>query len=60
MLMQEASGDMFHQGFLEESNVSAVKSSTDMIKVMRTYEANQRSLRAQADTLRLLLDVGRI
>lgn len=60
MLMQEASGDMFHQGFLEESNVSAVKSSTDMIKVMRTYEANQRSLRAQADSLRLLLDVGRI
>lgn len=60
MVMQEAVGDTFHQGFLEESNVSAVKSSTDMIRVMRNYEANQRSLRAQADTLRLLLDVGKI
>jgi flagellar basal body rod protein FlgG len=31
-----------------------------MIKVMRHYEANQRSLKTQADTLRLLIDVGRI
>lgn len=60
MVMQQAVGDSFHQGFLEESNVNAVKSSTDMIKVMRHYEANQRSLRTQADTLRLLIDVGKI
>ena len=60
MVMLQAVGDTFHQGFLEESNVSAVKSSTDMIKVLRNYEANQRSLTTQADTLRLLIDVGRI
>jgi len=45
------------QGFLEASNVSSVKSSADMIQVMRTYETNQRAMRAQIETLDMLMNV---
>jgi flagellar basal-body rod protein FlgF len=45
------------QGFLEASNVSSVKSSAEMIQVMRTYETNQRAMRAQVETLDLLMNV---
>lgn len=48
------------QGFLEGSNVSSVKAATDMIQVMRSYEANQKILGSQIDTLNMLMDVGRI
>lgn len=48
------------QGFLEGSNVSSVKAATDMIQVMRSYEANQKVLGTQVDTLKMLMDVGRI
>jgi flagellar basal body rod protein FlgG len=42
---------------LEASNVSSVKSSAEMIQVMRTYETNQRAMRAQVETLDLLMNV---
>ncbi len=48
------------QGFLEGSNVSSVKAATDMIQVMRSYEANQKILGSQVDTLNMLMDVGRL
>jgi len=60
MVMVQGISDSFHQGFLEDSNVSAVKMSTDMIKTMRNYEANQKVMKSQVDTLRLIMDVGRI
>ncbi|MDD9898924.1 MAG: flagellar hook-basal body protein [Candidatus Melainabacteria bacterium] len=46
------------QGFVENSNVSPVKTSAQMVQVMRGYEANQRALRAQTDTLQLLMQLG--
>jgi flagellar basal-body rod protein FlgF len=50
----------FQQGVLEMSNVSSVKSTTDMISTMRAYEANEKIIKSANDTLRMLMDVGRI
>lgn len=46
------------QGFIETSNVSSVKAAADMVQIMRTYEANQRAMKAQADTLSVLMNVA--
>ena len=48
------------QGFIETSNVSAVKTAADMVQVMRGYESNQRTLKVQTDTLQMLMDIGNI
>lgn len=48
------------QGFIESSNVSPVKTAADMVQVMRGYEANQKSLKVQTDTLQMLMDIGSI
>ena len=42
---------MVKQGFLEQSNVSAVSSMVRMITVQRAYEAAQKAVLAQDDTL---------
>lgn len=48
------------QGFLEKSNVNAVREMVDMIEVQRSYEANQKTVTAHDQTLgRLINDVGR-
>jgi flagellar basal-body rod protein FlgG len=39
------------QGYLEASNVNAVKNMVDMITSFRTYEAGQKALQAQDSTL---------
>jgi flagellar basal-body rod protein FlgG len=39
------------QGYTEQSNVNVVSEMVDMITVMRAYEANQKVLQAQDDTL---------
>ncbi|MHB8061522.1 MAG: flagellar hook-basal body protein [Ruminiclostridium sp.] len=39
------------QGYVEQSNVNVVSEMVDMITVMRAYEANQKVLQAQDDTL---------
>lgn len=39
------------QGYTEQSNVNVVSEMVDMITVMRAYEANQKILQAQDDTL---------
>jgi len=39
------------QGYAEQSNVNVVSEMVDMITVMRAYEANQKVLQAQDDTL---------
>lgn len=46
------------QGFIENSNVSPVKTSAEMVQVMRTYESNQRAMKAQVDTLQMLMQLG--
>lgn len=48
------------QGFLELSNVNVVTEMSRMIEVMRTYEANQRMILSQDETLNLVINtVGR-
>ncbi|MCX7749084.1 MAG: flagellar hook-basal body protein [Clostridia bacterium] len=39
------------QGSLEQSNVNIIREMVDMISVMRSYEANQKVLQAQDNTL---------
>jgi len=49
------------QGFLEESNVNPIVQMVDMVELYRTYEADQRVIRAQDDTLkRSVNDVGTV
>jgi flagellar basal-body rod protein FlgG len=49
------------QGYLESSNVNTVREMVDMISVMRTYEANQKVIQTQDETLKKAVnDVGRL
>ena len=45
------------QGFVERSNVEAVKTMVDMIAGVRAYEASQRAVVAQDQSLQSLLEV---
>jgi flagellar basal-body rod protein FlgF len=45
------------QGFLEHSNVDTVHEMVDMIAGVRAYEASQRAVLAQDESLQSLLDV---
>lgn len=48
------------QGYLEQSNVSAISAMVQMITVQRAYESAQRAISAQDDSLgRLINEVGR-
>jgi len=48
-------------GFLEESNVDALEEMANMIDVYRQFEANQKALRAQDETLEKAVNqVGRV
>ncbi len=48
------------QGFLEKSNVNAVREMVDMIEVQRSYEANQKAMLAHDQELgRLINEVAR-
>ncbi len=44
------------QGFLEKSNVSAVREMVDMIEVQRSYEANQKTVQAHDQTVGRLIN----
>jgi flagellar basal-body rod protein FlgF len=49
------------QGFLEESNVNTITEMVDMLEVFRAFEADQRAIRIQSETLgRAVNDVGSI
>ncbi len=55
------SGPSVRQGYLEDSNVNAIKEMAAMIVAYRVYEANQRALQAQDQTLdKVINDVGRV
>ena len=45
------------QGFLERSNVETVKEMVNMIAGVRAYEASQRAVLAQDESLQSLLEV---
>ncbi|OWZ84614.1 flagellar basal-body rod protein FlgF [Natranaerobius trueperi] len=48
------------QGYLEGSNVSAVKEMTGMIEALRAYESNQRAVQGHDETLeRAVNELGR-
>lgn len=46
------------QGFIEQSNVSSIKASTDMIQIQRNYESNQKALKAQIQTMEMLMRIS--
>lgn len=49
------------QGFLEQSNSEPITQMVDMVELFRTYEADQRAIRAQDETLRRAVnDVGAV
>lgn len=51
----------FRVGYLESSNVESVTEMVEMMTTMRSYEANQKAVQAQDETLqKLVTEVGRI
>ena len=57
---KEFSG-VVNQGFLEGSNVNSIKEMVDMISMLRSYEANQRLIKAHDELLgRAVNDVGKL
>lgn len=49
------------QGYIEQSNVNAIKEMVDMITVMRAYEANQKIIQAHDSTLeKAVNEVGNV
>ncbi|MCL6471347.1 MAG: flagellar basal-body rod protein FlgF [Firmicutes bacterium] len=58
---QRPTGFVIRQGYLEGSNVNATDEMVDMIATIRSYEANQRVLKAQDELLgRAVNEVGRV
>jgi len=58
---QQAINTTVKQGFLESSNVSVVDSMVEMIRFHRNYEANQKSVTSEDDTLnKAVNDIGRV
>jgi flagellar basal-body rod protein FlgG len=56
-----ASGARVRQGYLEEPNVNAVTELADMISSLRAFEASQRALQANDETLdKAINEVGRV
>jgi flagellar basal-body rod protein FlgF len=56
-----SAGYAVKQGYLEGSNVSIIRNMVEMISAFRTYEADQRALLAQDQTLdKAVNQVGRI
>ena len=49
---KEAPGTMVQQGFLESSNVDALREMVEMITTMKNYQASAKALQAQDDTLK--------
>lgn len=55
-----ANGIQVHQGYLEGSNVEESVQVMEMMRVMRLYEASQRSLQTQDRALSYVLSVGEV
>jgi flagellar basal-body rod protein FlgF len=54
-------GYVVMQGYLESSNVNVMKNMVQMIAAFRNYEANQKAVLAQDETLqRAVTDVGKV
>ena len=58
---QTASTATVNAGFLEQSNVSAVDEMVSIIAVQRNYDANQKMIQTEDDTMKTAVtDVGRL
>ncbi len=58
---QAAQGTAISQGFLERSNVDVTRAMVEMMSAMRSYEASQRMVQLQDQTLdRAVNDVGKV
>ena len=51
---------VIRQGFLEESNVDALEEMIQLVELTRSFETDQRTMRAQDTTLERAMDVGRV
>ncbi len=57
----KSKGYVIMQGFLEGSNVNSVKNMVEMISAFRNYEADQRAIQAQDQTLdKAVNSVGKV
>lgn len=60
-LLTPAANVQVRQGYLEQSNVDLSRQMTEMIKVMRAYEGNQRILQTQNETLgKAVNEIGKV
>lgn len=58
---EAGAGYQLEVGFLEQSNVNPITEMVEMIATMRAYEASQRVIQTQDETLRRAVnDVGRV
>lgn len=56
-----ARGYQVHQGFLEASNVNPINEMVALITIMRGFEANQKAVQAQDETLdKAVNELGRV
>ncbi|MGE5620305.1 MAG: flagellar hook-basal body protein [Sphingomonadaceae bacterium] len=56
-----ATGTVVKQGYLEASNVDAVSAMSDLVSLVRAYQASQRMLQAQDELLgKAVNEVGRV
>ncbi|OQX92729.1 MAG: flagellar basal-body rod protein FlgF [candidate division Zixibacteria bacterium 4484_95] len=56
-----AEGYKVRQGYIEESNVNIIEQMVDMLVSFRAYEAGQKSIQAQDETLdKAVNDLGRV
>lgn len=53
-------GGMIRQGYLESSNVSAMRSMTNLIEVQRHFQGNQQSLKAYGDIAEKTNEIGQV
>lgn len=60
-LPQAATGYSVRQGYVEASNVNIIETMVDMLVSFRAYEAGQKAIHAQDETLdKAVNDVGRV
>ena len=57
-LLAVSEDTMLRQGFLEQSNVSSIKSSTAMIQIQRDFQSNEKALKVQMDTMDMLMRIS--
>ena len=61
VLPKPAEDSRLRQGYVEESNVNIIEEMVDMLISFRAYEAGQKAIHAQDETLdKAVNDLGRV